>query len=273
MLALARELGNSETAFVFPGGGEGYDLGLRFFTPTREVPVCGHATVAAHYVLAKLAGLSSSRLVQATGAGLLPVEVVTEGGDLKVVMTQGRVEYGAFLDGAQIASLLAALDLAEDELDGRLPARIVSTGHSKVLVAIRDKEALDALRPRNDLLTALSAVLGCNGFYIYTLDSREEGVLTAGRMFAPAIGIAEDPVTGNASGPLGAWLLRCGLLDSSDGLRRFVAKQGEAMGRKGLVEVLVDCSQGEAARVRIAGRARIVFRTEVDLPCRAPRAS
>jgi PhzF family phenazine biosynthesis protein len=92
-------------------------------------------------------------------------------------------------------------------------------------------------------------------------------------MFAPAIGIAEDPVTGNASGPLGAWLLRCGLLDSSDGLRRFVAKQGEAMGRKGLVEVLVDCSQGEAARVRIAGRARIVFRTEVDLPCRAPRAS
>jgi PhzF family phenazine biosynthesis protein len=264
MLSLARELNNSETAFVFRDAlPPGCDLRVRFFTPTREVPICGHATIAAHYVLAKRAGLRSGTLVQATGAGILPVEIVEGRGDIGVVMTQAAFEAGEVLRGARLEALMSALGIREADLDPRAPARVVSTGHSKVLLPLQSKDVLDALRPDDAALADLSAEIGCNGYYPFTFDSREEGVLTSGRMFAPAIGIREDPVTGNASGPLGGYLLLYGLADGSSGKLEFTAKQGEAIGRKGYVRVCVDCPRGAPERVRVAGDARIVFEAAV----------
>jgi PhzF family phenazine biosynthesis protein len=84
-------------------------------------------------------------------------------------------------------------------------------------------------------------------------------------MFAPAIGIGEDPVTGNANGPLGAYLVRHRLASSADGALVFRARQGEAMGRPGVVEVSVDIEDGSPKVVRVAGHAVIVYRSVLEL--------
>jgi PhzF family phenazine biosynthesis protein len=265
MLAIARELNNSETAFIFNEGGEGYDIEVRFFTPTREVPICGHATISAHYVYALERGIKDGTIVQKTKAGILPVEIESRGGRTRIAMTQGKIEFGAVLDPAQVAAMIGALGVSPGDLDGSLPVQIVSTGHSKVMVPLRTKACLDSLKPRNEALAALSGVVGCNGFFAFTFDSREEGVLAAGRMFAPAIGIAEDPVTGNANGPLGAYLTRYGKIEARREGYSFTATQGEAIGRKGCVGVQVFSRDGRPELVKVSGEAVVAFKTTIRI--------
>ena len=90
MQKIAREMNNSETAFVFSSTDESYDVHVRFFTPLKEVPICGHATIAAHYVRALENGMTQGRVYQKTGAGILPVDILRDGDDLRVIMTQGK---------------------------------------------------------------------------------------------------------------------------------------------------------------------------------------
>jgi PhzF family phenazine biosynthesis protein len=265
MQAIARELNNSETAFVLSPEARDHDVWVRFFTPTTEVPSCGHATIAAHYVRAVEESLPSSTVVQKIGAGILPVEIVKQDDDYKIVMTQGAIEFGEPFRSEQIDEMLAALGLHGQALDPRCPIQIVSTGHSKVLVAVRSREVLNSLQPDLARLTELSERIGCNGYFAFTLDSDEADILAHGRMFAPAIGIPEDPVTGNANGPLGAYLVKHGLASAPKGILTFRAQQGEALGRPGIVEVTVEADGSTPKRVRVAGRAVIVFRSEVAL--------
>jgi PhzF family phenazine biosynthesis protein len=265
MQAIARELGNPETAFVLSSDAPDHDVRVRFFTPTIEVPSCGHATIAAHYVRAVEGSLPSCTVVQKIGAGILPVDVVREGDDYRIRMTQGRIEFEEPFATEQVEEILTALGLVSDDLDPRCPVQIVSTGHSKVLLGILSRGTLDALRPNLELLKEISGRIGCNGYYVFTLDSEDAEVFAHGRMFAPAIGISEDPVTGNANGPLGAYLVRHGLADPVDGLLSFRARQGEAMGRPGTVEVEVEVQDSTPMLVRVAGRAVIVLRSEIEL--------
>ncbi len=265
MQAIARELGNSETAFVLRPDGADHEVRVRFFTPTTEVPSCGHATIAAHYVRAIENALPAGTVVQKIGAGILPVEVVREGSDYRIVMTQGAIEFGEPFEGAELDEILSALGLSADALEPRCPVQVVSTGHSKVLVGVRSRRLLNALAPDLPRLTELSARIGCNGYFVFTLDSDAADLLTHGRMFAPAIGIPEDPVTGNANGPLGAYLVRHGLAVPSGGSFSFRACQGDALGRRGIVEVTVESEGSTPLRVRVGGRAVIVFRSELEL--------
>jgi len=265
MQAIARELNNSETAFVLSPEAKDHDVRVRFFTPTTEVPSCGHATIAAHYVRAVEASLPSSTVVQKIGAGILPVQIVKQDDDYKIMMTQGAIEFGEPLAQPQVNETLAALGIHERTLDDRCPIQIVSTGHSKVLVGVRSRDTLNSLQPDLARLTQLSCRIGCNGYFVFTLDSTEADTLAHGRMFAPAIGIPEDPVTGNANGPLGAYLVRHGLAVAPEGVLTFRARQGEALGRPGVVEVTVEAEGSVPKLVRVAGRAVIVFRSEVVL--------
>ncbi|MFV7762279.1 PhzF family isomerase [Shewanella algae] len=265
MQNIARELNNSETAFIFNTPGADYDIEVRFFTPTQEVPICGHATVSAHYVYAKSRSVTDGTVIQKTGAGKLPVTIAPEEGDISVLMTQGKVEFGAILSAAQVESLLLGTGLPEGALVTDLPVQIVSTGHSKVMVPLKSKALLEQVALDESKLVALSREIGCNGFYLFTLESEEEGVLAAGRMFAPAIGITEDPVTGNANGPLGAYLTHYGSLPASMQGSEFSIAQGEQMGRKGYMQVRVFADKETVHKVQIKGRARIVFETRLKL--------
>ncbi|NNG17371.1 MAG: PhzF family isomerase [Gemmatimonadales bacterium] len=265
MQTIARELNNSETAFVLSPDAPDHDVRVRFFTPTTEVPSCGHATIAAHYVRAVEGSLTSGTVVQKIGAGILPVDVIRDDSGYLIAMTQGAIEFSEPLAAKVSGEIVAALGAVAGDLDERCPIQIISTGHSKVLIGVRSREVLNSLEPDLGRLAAISRRIGCNGYFVFTLDSGTADVMAHGRMFAPAIGIPEDPVTGNANGPLGAYLVKHGLATAVDGVLRFRARQGEAMGRPGIVEVTVRAVGAEPTLVQVAGRAVIVLRSELEL--------
>lgn len=263
MQQIARELNNSETAFIFQSDSPDYDVEVRFFTPLMEVPICGHATIAAHYVLAKEKKAGSGRVVQKTKAGILPVDVVTDGGDYSIIMTQGKISVSKPLGDDIKTQIAGALNISMDDYREDCPICIASTGHSKVMVGIRSKELLDSLKPNLDLLSHVSSKTDCNGYYVFTLNPGGEA-LVHGRMFAPAIGISEDPVTGNANGPLGAYLVHYNLFqDQKKGEFEFKAIQGEAIKRDGSMMVRVNKEKSKPTLVQITGNAVIAFSTEI----------
>jgi len=263
MQKIARELNNSETAFIFSSDNKEYDVHIRFFTPIAEVPICGHATIAAHYIRAIEKQLNSTRVYHKTGAGILPVDIIKENEDYKIIMTQGKIEFGNIINGTSREQLLAALNIENSDLMPDYKIQIVSTGHSKVMIGIKDIEMLHALQPNYDELSKLSKVIKCNGYYVFTINQEENDILIHGRMFAPAIGINEDPVTGNANGPLGAYLVHHNLVKHNNSLFRFNAKQGEAINRSGIIEVEVEIENQEPVEVKISGSAVIVFQSEI----------
>ena len=265
MQKIARELNNSETAFIFSSNSNEYDVHIRFFTPTNEVPICGHATIAAHYARAIENGLTNSRVYHKTGAGILPVDIIKENGDYKIVMTQGKIEFGVIIDGVDKKELLNALNIKNSDLLENYEIQIVSTGHSKVMIGIKSIETLNKLQPDYNALANLSEIINCNGYYVFAVSPKDNNILIHGRMFAPAIGINEDPVTGNANGPLGAYLVHHNLVKHNNSLLRFNAVQGEAIKRPGIIEVEVKIENDEPVQVKVAGNAIIIFKTELIL--------
>lgn len=265
MQSIAMELNNSETAFICSPTSNDHDVWVRFFTPLTEVPSCGHATVAAHYVRALENQLESCIVIQKIGAGILPVEINQEYGDYRIVMTQGTIEFSDPLPENMRNELLIALGLRMSDLDIKCPIQIVSTGHSKVLIGILNRSILNILKPDLKSLIEISRTIQCNGYFVFTLCSDSTDILAHGRMFAPAIGIPEDPVTGNANGPLGAYLVKHQLVSVKENLFSFKAQQGEAIGRPGVVEVVVECDGNTPKKVRIGGQAVVVFKTELAI--------
>ncbi|MDN3956327.1 PhzF family isomerase [Sporolactobacillus laevolacticus] len=266
MQKIARELNNSETAFIFSSDHNNYDVHVRFFTPTNEVPICGHATIAAHFARAIENSLDSCRVYQKTGAGILPVDLIKEHDDYRMIMTQGKIEFGDIIDGEHKAHLLSSLNLSKNDLLENYPIQIVSTGHSKVMIRIKSNDHLNKLQPNDADLANLSKMIGCNGYYVFTIDdSPNSDILVHGRMFAPAIGITEDPVTGNANGPLGAYLVHHQLVHHNHSLFKFKAKQGEAIKRPGTMDVEVKIKNNEPEEVKISGQAVIAFKSELLL--------
>jgi PhzF family phenazine biosynthesis protein len=265
MQAIAREMNNAETAFILSATAANHEVWVRFFTPTTEVPSCGHATISAHYVRAIEEELPTCTVLQRIGIGILPVDVVKEGGDYKIIMTQGAIEISEEIGDQTQDDILGALGLGDGDTDERFPIKIASTGHSKVMVGIRSRAKLNSLAPDLTKLTNISGVIGCNGYFVFTFDSDDSEILSHGRMFAPAIGIPEDPVTGNANGPLGAYLVHHGILKATGGIASFKGKQGEAIGRPGIVEVTVEVEDGRATKVKVGGHATVAFKTEIKV--------
>jgi PhzF family phenazine biosynthesis protein len=265
MQTIARELNNAETAFILSATASDHEVWIRFFTPTTEVPSCGHATISAHYVRAVENKLSSCTVQQRIGIGILPVDIVKEDYDYRIIMTQGAVEISPQITGNTRSDILNALSLSDGDLDDQCPIQIASTGHSKVMVGIKSKEMLNSLIPDLTRLTDISKTIGCNGYFVFTFDSDDNDILTHGRMFAPAIGIPEDPVTGNANGPLGAYFVHHKILKASDNPVTFKGKQGEAVGRPGIVTVTVEVKDGEPFKVQVGGYATVAFKTEIDI--------
>lgn len=266
MLQVARELNISETAFFFPERDETQDCRIRYFTPSAEVPVCRHATIGSAYALWREGVFGEGAVRVRTGVGVLPVAIVRHGDSVRISMTQGAITISDELPAEVCGAIMAALGLGGADLDPRCRIRVASTGHSKVMIGLRSKARLDRLTPDMTSLSALSARVGSNGFFVFTLDAVEPDVLVAGRMFAPAIGIPEDPVTGNANGPRGPYLLHEGIGRPVDGMFRFRARQGEAIGRTGHVDVEVKvAADGSPQGVTIHGESVEVFRTEIEI--------
>lgn len=265
MLAIARELNNADTAFVLKPDGPDHDLRVRFFTPRTEASFVGHATVAAQYVLSRRDG-TPSRLRQKQKSGSVEIEVRGTGPARRIAIRQATPPLGRELNERERLAVLDALALSSADLDTRCPIQIVGAGSTRLMIGVRGLEQLKHLKPDFNRLNTLSAQLGAAGHFVFTLGSRVPGCLTESRMFCPALGIPEDPVSGNAHGLLGAYLARYGLLPAaSEGRAIFSGAQGHAMHRPGRVDVELELAEGAPRAVWIVGQAVLVFETTIEL--------
>lgn len=265
MQQIARELNNSETAFICQPTDEHADLRVRFFTPTQEVPFCGHATIAAQYIHAWQHQLPSQTLYQQTQLATLPVTITQLAQDYAVTMTLGKIMVQPPLAIDLQQQILRALHLTTAELEPTCPLAIASAGVGKVMIGVKNQTILNQLQPDLAALKKISHQIGELGYYVFTLTA-DATIPVHGRMFNPAAGIAEDPVTGNANGPLGAYLIHYHLLaPNAANALIFTAKQGEQLGRPGTVQVRVDLEQGQPRQVQVTGRAVVAFQTNIEI--------
>lgn len=263
MQAVARELNLSETSFVLPS--ETCDVRARFFTPTTELPMAGHPSVGTVYALHRR-GLFRDREAVTLELGVGPTEMRLErSGDVltRVWMDQGVPTLGETFDKGAVAR---ALGLEVRDLELGLPVQLGSAGNPFLLVPV---VSLAALAQVEVSLAALTELLGGlhRAVFAFTQSTEAPGVRVRARMLGEALGVREDPATGSAHGPLGAYL--AAHTDIMQGEQaEFVSHQGVEMGRRGELSVrLQRTPQGVSvavggAAVRV-GEGRL-FLDEVD---------
>jgi trans-2,3-dihydro-3-hydroxyanthranilate isomerase len=262
MQSIAREMNLSETAFILPASRAGADLRIRWFTPTVEVPLCGHATVAGFHALAEehrlgMTAPGSYSFNLETAADILPVVVELGDGSCLVSLGLGLPEFEKvpYLK----VDLVRLLGIPAVEFDNRVP--ILRSEY--LYVFIKRLHTLFTLKPNFLNISTFLSSRNLRGLCVYTLETIDRDSRVHSRFFAPNCGINEDPVTGSSHGPLGAILFDHGLLDAPEGSVTFLGEQGDAIGRRGRVRVEVTGRDGKAAAVRIGGRAVTVLRGEM----------
>ncbi len=254
MQAIATEMAVSETAFL--SSSDAADYRIRYFTPTQEVDLCGHATIASVSHLHE-EGLESGTITLETNVGVLEVDVHDDG---TVWMSQDvptirevDVGYG------QVAEALGVEQAALEGARADLPLAVSSTGLSFLIVPITYLSDLGTAAPDMAAIERLTTDVDATGIYVFTFDTLEAESTLHGRMFAPGAGVPEDPVTGTASGAAGAYLDRFGAFDDEfpDELR---LEQGHYVDRPGIVRVCVD------GVVRVGGRGVTVLDGSLVVP-------
>jgi PhzF family phenazine biosynthesis protein len=264
MLAIARELNNADTAFILSPESHDYQVRARFFTPRTEAGFVGHATVAAHYVLSRRQD-APRRLRQKSKAGMVDIEIRGTEDDRRIAIRQSTPPLGRELNDRERLAVLDALALATDDLDIRCPLRIVGSSSTRLMIGVRGQEPLRHLKPDMTRLTTLSAQVGAAGYFVFSVTHAAGDHLTESRMFCPALGIAEDPVSGNAHGLLGVYLAHYGLLPRGERRTVFTGVQGQSVHRPGRVEVELEFRDGSVEAVWIIGQAISIFETEIAL--------
>ena len=260
LLAVAREYSHAEVAFVFAADAADHDLRLRFFNARKEAPFVGHATVAAHTVLLTLGRRAVGVCRQHSGTGVIEVAARAESaaadtGTL-IEFRQTVPELDTPLPFKTTLRVAEALRLQATQLHEVMPARVARKGGTRLLVPVADSRPLDTLAPNNDTLLALGNELGVDGFFVFALNRSSDAWSTESRMFCPALGIPEDPVSGNAHSMLAAYLWDLGQFGKNS--TAFIGHQGRQMNRPGRVSVKIEVDQGSLAATHIGGTAVIV---------------
>jgi len=255
--AIAREFRHAEVAFVLAPDGADHDVRLRFFNARKEMPFVGHATLAAHAVLLAQRQRAGGVVRQKSGTGILEVraEAATDG-ETRIEFRQGAPELAPPLDAQQAQRVAQALRIAGEQLHPHLPARIARKGSTRLLLPVSAAPVLDGIAADREALLALGQELGAEGFFVFAPERTPQGLRTHSRMFCPAIGIDEDPVSGNAHAMLAALLWQAGELDPRDPC--FTGLQGAQMQRPGQVRVTSEIHAGRFDAARIGGAAVIV---------------
>src|SRR5919109_3401893 len=243
---LAREINYSETVYVLPPEDGGHAR-MRIFTPTSELPFAGHPTLGTAFVLAAPLQLDEIRLE--TLSGVVPVRLERDGS--RIVFGRMEQPLPTIEPFEREAELLAALGLERSEL----PVEAYDNGIRHVYVAFRSEEEVAGLRPNVASLGEIPAVLGINCF-------ARSGKRWKTRMFAPGGGVAEDPATGSAAGPLALHLARHGRIAFGDEIE---ISQGTEIGRPSTLYARAEGSAERVERVEVGGAAVIVARGEFRL--------
>ncbi len=247
MIQVSKELAVSETAFVFPS--KKADYKLLFFSPTVEVELCGHGTIATFFTMA-LKGLFSQKCVvtQETKAGVLPVDLIFSDGVIgRVMMTQAKpVLKDIYLDIFEIAD---SLNIPSEDIDDYLPKQIVSTGLFTLPICVKSFDILKTIKPNIKKIENICTKLGTGSYHVFTFETVEPESAYHARVFCPLYGVIEDPVTGTANGAVSSYLVKNGIVKD----KKLICEQGDIIGRPGRVFVEIN---GDV--VKVGGKARIV---------------
>jgi trans-2,3-dihydro-3-hydroxyanthranilate isomerase len=261
MQAVAKEMNFSETTFVLPPETAGTDVRMRIFTPGEELPTAGHPTIGSTFALARTGVIAPGRerFVFGEGVGPVPVALTWNGDDLSFAwMTQGAPVFGDPI--ADPSGAAAALSLPPAAVAGTgLPVQIVSCGVPFLFVPLTTRSAVDGASVNRDALDQLRQSSGTNahGVFIFSAQpgaDRGDRATVYSRMFAPDIGVAEDPATGIASGPLGCYLVRHKVVPPEKA-GAMLSLQGVKMGRPSHVHISIGLQKGEIASVRVGGES------------------
>ena len=261
---IAREMNLSETVFVLPPTNEAAVVRLRIFTPTQEIPFAGHPVLGTFYVLAQLGliGVTEgvTRVMQECNIGLFPVEIHAEDGEItRVVMTQPKpLILGSVDEMEDLYHIAKTLGLPKYQIvDTKAPIMVVSTGLPVVIVPVRTLTAVRSIEPDGAAIVEMCERFGTNGIMVFTTMTVEDTATVHARMFAPAIGILEDPATGSASGAMGAYLVHNGLVEVGP-LTEVIVEQGYEIGRPSRILVQVESDDDAIQTVKVGGQVVMV---------------
>lgn len=261
---IAREMNLSETVFVFPPTDKAAVVRLRIFTPTQEIPFAGHPVLGTFFILAALRMIpvkeSVTRVMQECNIGLFPVELHAEDGRVeRVVMTQPKPEFlGPVEETEDLYKVASALGLSKHVIaDTKWPIEVVSTGLPVMIVPVRTLTAVRSIRPDASAIMDVCRRFGANGIMAFTTVTVEPSATVHTRMFAPSIGILEDPATGSASGALGAYLVQNGVVDVAP-RTEIISEQGYAIDRPSKIFVQVDSDDDIIQSVKVGGECVMV---------------
>lgn len=251
MLAIAQRVGFSETAFVRKSHKADYQV--KFFTPSAEVGLCGHATIATFSLLRKKGIIGNGTFSQETRSGVLNIAV----DDDLVYMDQVLPQYDELVDAKLIVDSLA---ISPDDCQSDLPAQIVSTGIRDIMVAVKDANMLAAIRPDYDKITKISQKYNVVGMHVFCLKTRQATTVQC-RNFAPLFGIDEEAATGTSNGALACYLHKYGI--GNEAPFEFIFEQGYSMGKPSEILARLTVEAGVIRRIQVGGRA--IFRKEISL--------
>ncbi|MGI8619685.1 MAG: PhzF family phenazine biosynthesis protein [Gemmatimonadaceae bacterium] len=265
--AIARELNLSETVFVYPPLDPLNTARVRIFTPAVELPFAGHPTVGTAILLATLKRVrrrgGKARVVLEEGVGAVPVEVRYSGSTPTwAQLTTARLPEGG-PPPPDDAVLAAAISLEPADLDPDMPPAAFSCGVPFLFVPVRNRSALAAASPD---LVQWRAALGdywAPDLFLFTRDAELSGSDFSSRMFAPLLGVPEDPATGSAVAALAGYLAAHERL--GDGRHNWRIEQGFKMGRPSIIELESDVRDGIVYTVRVGGNAVLVSEGELRL--------
>jgi trans-2,3-dihydro-3-hydroxyanthranilate isomerase len=270
MQQLARELNFSETTFVLPPQAAGNDFWVRIFTPAVEMPMAGHPTVGTAFVLALEKLLDDSGLETTLrfeeGVGVIPVRVQWQNKQpALIMMSQPLPEFGPhFTERGLIAEMLS---IDPGEIDSNYPLQVISCGVPFLYVPLTNLAALRRVKLRYDLWEQHLQNFASPHPFVFTSETELEKSAVHCRMFAPALGIAEDPATGAASGPLGCYLVKYGLVDRQlEEKVSFISEQGFEMGRPSLIHIEIEQAGEQITAVTVGGQCVYMGEGYFELP-------
>lgn len=272
MRQIAREFNLSETVFVFPAEHPRHTLRLRIFTPGAELHFAGHPTIGAAFVLAVMGEFSLegevTRVVFEEGVGPVAVSIrVVDGQPAFVQLTAPHLpEFGPAPPPPEAIAATLSLDLS-DLLKGESGPQAVSCGLPFLFVPLRKSDAVSRVRLDRGLWERYLSSYWAPHLYVFAYDSEMGGSRIRARMFAPAIGIEEDPATGAAATALAGYLgVRS---ETSDGTLQWRIGQGFEMGRPSILYVEAEKARGEIVAIRVGGMSVLVSEGTMRIPSSA----
>lgn len=238
MQQVAFRVGFSETAFVLKS--DVADFKLRFFTPTNEVDLCGHATIATFNLLRDLGHITVGKYTQETKAGILDIDVC----ESDVFMEQNNPKYFEFVDPKEVEQCFDE----DNFVASGLPVRVLSTGVKEIFLPVKSVDLLHSLTPNFTNIIALSKEYGVIGIHAFAL---AEDCDAYSRNFAPIVGINEESATGTSNGALGCYLNNYVTTDKTD----FVLRQGYSMGMPSEIICTIKKDNDSIVQVLVGGTA------------------